>query len=301
MNRKSFFGGKQVFREVCGVAFLKKFFAAFASAGVKIKMADGWRASFAKLGNGNYASWKFRMRSLLEREDLWDTVEKPKPEEVDAGYEQWKKSDVKARATIALFVEYNQLRFVKKCDTARKMWENLKECHEKATIGNQAMLLQQLCSKNLCEGGNVEKHLEEIECLYERLDNAGVELNELLRIIMMLRSLPPSYNSFVTSLENRPQQDLTMDLVVARLRDEYQKRSGQSGHSDSEKALKVSDKSERKCFYCSKPGHYKNNCRKFLADKCGENASESRKSSGSFQAVKQKAKQAQGTVMPVTR
>lgn len=256
-------------------------------------MADGWKASFAKLGNGNYASWKFRMRSLLEREDLWDAIEQPKPEEVDDGYAQWRKSDVKARATIALFVEDSQLRFVKKCETAHQMWENLRVYHEKATIGNQVMLLQQLCSKNLCEGGNVEKHLEEFECLYERLDNAGVELSELLRIIMMLRSLPSSYSSFVTSLENRPQEDLTMDLVVARLRDEYQKRAGNSSLGDnSESAMKVSDKarSERKCFYCSKPGHFKKNCRKFLAEKGGESGSQP---TGSGQVVKQKAKRAQ--------
>lgn len=256
-------------------------------------MADGWKASFAKLGNGNYASWKFRMRSLLEREDLWNVIEQAKPEENDDDYDDWRKSDVKARATIALFVEDSQLRFVKKCETARQMWENLRVYHEKATIGNQVMLLQQLCSKNLCEGGDVEKHLEEFECLYERLDNAGVELSELLRIIMMLRSLPSSYSSFVTSLENRPQEDLTMDLVVARLRDEYQKRAGLGDNSES--ALRAFDRgrSEKKCFYCSKPGHFKKNCRKFLAEKGGESASDSRKSAGSNQLVKQKAKQAQ--------
>nr|XP_029716680.1 uncharacterized protein LOC115259989 [Aedes albopictus] len=110
---------------------------------------------------------------------------------------------------------------------------------------------------------------------------------------MMLRSLPSSYSSFVTSLENRPQEDLTMDLVVARLRDEYQKRAGLGDNSES--ALRAFDRgrSEKKCFYCSKPGHFKKNCRKFLAEKGGESASDSRKSAGSNQLVKQKAKQAQ--------
>lgn len=63
------------------------------------------------------------------------------------------------------------------------------------------MLFRQVCSKNLDEGGGVEKHLEEFKCLFERLDNAGVEFNELLRIIMLLRSLSLSYNSFGTTLE----------------------------------------------------------------------------------------------------
>lgn len=221
-------------------------------------MADGMRVSFAKLSSGNYVSWKFRMKSLLEREELWDVIGTAKPEEVDEHYAQWKKNDVKARATISLFIDDNQLRFIKKAETARDMWNNLKTYHEKATIGTQAMLLQQLCSINLGEGGEVEKHLEEIENLFDRLDSSGVEISEQLRVIMMLRSLPPSFSSFVTSLENRPHEDLTMDLVVARLRDECNKRAspraGPSGISVKEEKVHKADANvvnsdNVKCFF----------------------------------------------------
>lgn len=164
-------------------------------------MAEGMKVTIAKLNGSNYVSWKYRMMTMLEREEVWGVIEKPKPEEVDAELPQWIKDDRKARTTIALFVEDSQLRFVKKAKSAREMWYNLKSYHEKATIGNQALLLQQLCSLNLSEKGDVEKHIEQMEDLFERLDNAGVELSELLRIIMMLRSLPSSYHSFVTSLE----------------------------------------------------------------------------------------------------
>uniref|UniRef100_A0AAG5DSQ9 Integrase catalytic domain-containing protein n=1 Tax=Anopheles atroparvus TaxID=41427 RepID=A0AAG5DSQ9_ANOAO len=198
-------------------------------------------------------TWKFRMRSLLEREEQWDVVDQQKPEQVDAGYMAWKRNDIKAKATISLL-----------CETAREMWQSLLEYHEKATIGNQVTVLRQVCFKNLSEGGDVEKHLEEFECLFERLVNAGVEFNELLRIVMMLRNLPPSYDGFVTALENRPQADLTLDLVIARLRDEHQKRSGLESY---EKAMRVSERNDKKvCFYSNKPGHFKKNCRKFLAE-----------------------------------
>lgn len=181
---------------------------------------------------------------MLEREEIWYVVEQAKPEEVDeVALAQWNKDDRKARTTIALFVEDSQLRFVKKAKSAKEMWTNLKIYHEKATIGNQALLLQQLCALNLSEGGDTEKHIEQIESLYERLENAGVELSGLLRIIMTLRSLPPSFNSFVTSLENRPQEDLTMDLVIARLRDECLKWESQHGSGGKEeRALKTEAK-----------------------------------------------------------
>lgn len=120
-------------------------------------MADGLKVSFTKLNTTNYVSWKYRMKTLLEREEVWDVVDLAKPDQVD---QQWVKDDRKARTTISLFVEDSQLRFVKKAETAREMWRNLQIYHEKATIGNQAMLLQQLCSLNLPEGGDVEKHID---------------------------------------------------------------------------------------------------------------------------------------------
>lgn len=263
-------------------------------------MADSVKVTFAKLNGSNYVSWKYRMMTMLEREEVWHVIVDPKPEEVDEAFRQWQKDDRKARTTIALFVEDNQLRFVKKATSAREMWHNLKTYHEKATIGNQALLLQQLCALNLSEGGDVERHIEETENLYERLDNAGVELSELLRIIMMLRSLPPSFNSFVTSLENRPQEDLTMDLVVARLRDECQKRASQPGASgNNEKALKTEVKprsDKRKCFFCNMPGHLRKNCRKFLATKRNDNVNQAAPKSS-----EQQAKQAQAEPEPKPR
>lgn len=155
------------------------------------------------------------------------------------------------------------------------------------------MLLQQLCSINLSENGEVEKHLEEIENLFERLDSAGVDLSEQLRVIMMLRSLPPSFASFVTSLENRAPEDLTMDLVVARLCDESNKRAGSSGFGvREEKVLKTEAKvnsDKVKCFFCKQPGHYKRNCRKLAAMKSNDSSSDSKKKSSGQEAKKVQA------------
>lgn len=100
------------------------------------------------------------------------------------------------------------------------------------------------------------KHIAEKDDLFERLDNAGMDLSELLRIIMMLRSLSPCFHSFVTALENRPQEDLPIGLVLARLRDEWQKWESQSGKAEKAPNAAVKPRSEtRKCFFCDTPGH----------------------------------------------
>lgn len=129
------------------------------------------------------------------------------------------------------------------------------------------------------EGGDVERHIEQTEDLFEKLDNAGVELRELLRITMLLRSLPRSFDSFVISLENRPQVDLTMDFVISRLRYENQKReSQQSCGVGAERAIKVDAQKpdKEKCYFCNQPGHFRRQCRKFLAAKKNDKPSESK-------------------------
>lgn len=46
-------------------------------------MADYVKVTFPKLNGSNYAAWKFRMMTLLEREEVWDVIDESKAEEGD--------------------------------------------------------------------------------------------------------------------------------------------------------------------------------------------------------------------------
>lgn len=160
-------------------------------------MADAGRFSLVKLNNTNYATWKFEVEMLLTREELWFAVAEEKPEpETDA----WRKSDKKARATIALCVDPSQYTLIKDCTTARAVWEALKSYHEKSTTTSQLSLLIRLCDSKLQEGGDAEKHLLEMDSLFERLQNAGINLEEKLKVAMVLRSMPDSYHYLASVL-----------------------------------------------------------------------------------------------------
>ena len=52
-----------------------------------------------------------------------------------------------------------------------------------------------------------------MEELFEKLANAGQELAENLRVAMILRSLPSSFDTLTTALEIRADADLTIELV----------------------------------------------------------------------------------------
>lgn len=250
------------------------------------RMADPGRFSLARLNNTNYATWKFEIEMLLTREELWFVVEEAKPEPVTAA---WTKADKKARATIALSVEQSQYPLIKDGTTALAVWNALKSYHEKTTMTSQLSLLIRLCDGKLQEGGDAEKHLLEMDSLFGRLQSAGLELGEKLKVAMVLRSMPESYHFLASALEARPDADITMELVKSKLLDEFHKRCERDGTGvGGEQVLKV-QKSSRTCFFCKQPGHFKKDCHKWLRtqEEAGPSG-KSKSSSGNQRKVKAK-------------
>lgn len=222
---------------------------------------------FPRLNNLNYNTWKTRMEMLLKREEMWSTVSgnPPAAGATAAQKEAWNKADEKALATIVLFVEDGQLNLVKDAKSSSDAWNQLKNYHEKKTMTSRVSLLRRICSLNMAEGANMEKHLLDLEDLFDRLSCAGQALESPLKVAMVYRSLPESYSGLITAMESRPDADHTMELVKQKLLDEHQRRVERFDES-GEKAMRIqgkkqhSEQREKGCFYCGKPGHFRRNC-----------------------------------------
>lgn len=243
------------------------------------------------------------MEMMLVRDELWYVIDET--EQVPtaaAALAQWNKDDRKARATICLCLEDAQLSLVRAANTAKDVWTALKKYHDKTS---DVYLLKKLTKLELTDDGDMEDHLQTFSDLVQRIADVGDELPAKLQVAMLLCSLPDSYDPLTTALEQRPSDELTLDLVKSKLLAEAEKRKERSGAAASSggKALKVghrrfrvggggdvSNKDSRVCFYCKQPGHLKRNCRQFLKE-CNkvENSTQSKKEDKS----KAKASQAQ--------
>ncbi|XP_052895574.1 uncharacterized protein LOC128302755 [Anopheles moucheti] len=155
--------------------------------------------------------------------------------------------------------------------------------NNKTTRSVRVSLLKKLCAMNLTVSGNIEDHIRSFDDLFDRLDAAGTKLDKDTKICMVLRSLPASYDGLVTALDVCSDVDISLEVVESKLIDEYnrqQERKG-NGHVKVEKAMRSAEGKPdhgttgglRICHYCKKPGHYKQNCRKFLANKKKEESS----------------------------
>lgn len=227
------------------------------------------KISLERLNDFNWSSWKFRMELLLLKEELWDTVKDPKPAVPDA---QWLAKDAKARATIGLALDNNQLCHVLNSATAHDMWKSLKKYHNGSSLTNKIHVLRRLYSLRLAEGGSMSEHLSEIAQLVNRLSGMGENLAEHLLIAIMLSSLPHSYDALITALESRGEDQLKLEYVKGQLLDEWRRRCGcNDGTGHPEKVLKTGVKPKsgpkpKQCHYCKQEGHFRRDCPKFAAD-----------------------------------
>ena len=140
------------------------------------------------------------------KENLWDTISKPTPKPVT---DKCITRDQKARATIGLLLEDNQLHLVRKQTTTNDTWMALKGYHEKSTLSTKVSLLQKLFAFKLSKTGNMEQHLQQIEDRIDQLASVRETLAEKLTVAIILSRLPESYGTSITALETRPEEDLT--------------------------------------------------------------------------------------------
>lgn len=213
------------------------------------------------------------MELILIKDGVWEVVCDDLPVNQSAA---WKRKDDKARANIGLLVDDKQFIHIKKAISAKESWNILKNRHEKPTLSNKISLLKRICNLKMEESDDMESHVNEMNDLVEQLTNLGEELKENLVVAMLLRSLPDSYDTLINVLENKPEDELTVEFIVGKLVDEFKKRMETKSHLDNSNEnsiFKISNgrrQFQGNCTYCQKFGHVRASC--FAYKKYLENA-----------------------------
>lgn len=178
--------------------------------------------------------------------------------------------DKKALASIMLCIKASQINNVKNCVTAASAWETLKEIHMPAGPARRVHLLRQLLYIKLTDSENMASHIAKFSDLIQKLSEIEFTLADECLCILLLSSLPESFDNFVVAIESRDSLPTLATLKIKLLK-ESESRNMDREHSGSQKMFSSrGEKStvsqnknlkQRVCWSCGRQGHIAANCK----------------------------------------
>ena len=235
-------------------------------------------------GTNNFGMWQCEVLDVLVQQDLDITLE-DKPKDMDE--KEWSKINRQACGTIRLCLVKDQKYFVMKETLAKDLWKKLEDKYMTKSIENRLYLKKKLFRFQYQQGTTMSEHLNDYNKILADLKNLDFEIDDEDNALLLLNSLPDTYEHLITTLLYGKDKIKFDDVCNALMNNEYRKKD-QQVHRDSAEALVVRGRSEEKkfgkkgksrsksrgkegekkipakdeCAFCRQKGHWKKDCPK---------------------------------------
>lgn len=234
-----------------------------------------------KLDETNYDSWCIHMKSVLIHGGMWGIVNGTTSKEATDTDGKWEKSDEKALATILLCVKASQLNHIKNVKTSIEAWETLQEIFRPSGPVKKVSLYKQLLNLRMTDENNMSQHVNAFATIVDKLAEVGIDMNNELLAIILLSSLPPTYEQFVVAMETRDSLPSLQNLKIKILEEADRKVQNESASTSQQAFMarsrhstkpgrgnktinsrhgKQNKKLNGNCFTCGKFGHFAIDC-----------------------------------------
>lgn len=236
---------------------------------------------FDSLNATNYATWAYRMEMRLTKMDLWDVVAStaapPNVSPNHATMLRYRKRQRLAKAEIVQYVSDQQLVHTKN-DDPKVIWEKLQTVHSARGFGTRMSLRRWLHRMKWSDfvNPNMRTWITAVEEVVQYIRDRDGEVDDEDVIVVLTDSLPDSYQSLIVSFDSLPEDELTVEYVIARLIKEESRQDRDTpvlplaasatalaarNTASAPAAPRVKrDVKDITCFKCGKKGHYQSNC-----------------------------------------
>ena len=214
--------------------------------GVGLKMEESSGAAMIRLTSSNYSIWKPIMEDILYCKDLYAPIDGDKSKPKDMSEAEWKIMHRKTIALIRQWVDQSVFHHVSQETDATELWKKLESMYKRKIAQNKATLIRRLINLKYKNGHSVAEHTSDFQGLVNQLNAMKMKIEDELQALLLLSSLPDSWDTLVISLSNSaPNGNLTMVMVKDSLFNEEARRKEQGISSETE-ALVTENRSRGK-------------------------------------------------------
>ena len=164
-------------------------------------------------GKNDFGLWQIKMRALMVQLGC-DAALETLPADMEAGEKAALMK--KAYSTLILCLGDRVLREVTKETSAAGIWTKLTSLYMTKSLANRLYLKKKLYTFYMSPGTKLGDHIDEFNKLILDLANIDIEIEDEDQALMLLTSLPSSYENFVETLLYE-RESLTMEDVLATL------------------------------------------------------------------------------------
>ncbi|CAL5344742.1 unnamed protein product [Camellia sinensis] len=188
------------------------------------------------------------------------------------------------------WIDHSVFHHVAQETDAYALWMKLEGMYQSKTARNKALIMRRLINLKLKNGVSVAEHTSEFHSLVNQLASIKMELEDEMQALLLLSSLPDSWETLVVSLSNSaPEGKLTMGMVtdalfneearkkemdgeqshalVTESRGRDRERGRGRGRSKSRGRSQSRQDNTRRCFYCDQEDHVIRDCPEKKADR----------------------------------
>ncbi|UYV70772.1 hypothetical protein LAZ67_8000555 [Cordylochernes scorpioides] len=146
-----------------------------------------------KFDGKNFASWKFRIVSILEGKELDDILEGDPPED-EVKFKEWNKKDAQAKGIITCAMTDSLVALILNCKTSKDIWIALHERYEGDKKKKIIEARNDVSRLTMKKEENWEEYLYRADKLLEQARNLGADVEDQEFTTSVIRGLPQKYN-----------------------------------------------------------------------------------------------------------
>ena len=165
-------------------------------------MAEDLKVWVEKFNGQNYPLWKMQMEDYLYQKDLYLPLGGKAAKPAAMKDEEWNLLDRKALGTIWLCLAASVAFNISKEKTTEGVMTALGKLYEKPSASNKVFLMKRLFNMKMSENGSVVDLLNDFNTVTSQLSYVGVNFDDEVRALLMLCSLPESWNGLVMAVSN---------------------------------------------------------------------------------------------------